>query len=517
MTDKVEENKPPTHTDPDGEINLGELFSAIWRTRTLVLGAVVISALILAGLLAVLRAAIPTQQIFKQAITFTFQGIEKKKYPNDSKFSLADIIAPFVLNEVYKQNNLSKQGIKLHRFTSSVSIHSYSLNYEAVLNRYRARLSAKKLQFSERQEIEKDMHKELKRLQGKNALLQIRLKKRLGISKNLGRKLLHDIFSTWARLSIEQLGVLKLPEGFENKELINLFQLDNLSQNASINLLMDAVGRCKKQIDILQSFGGGQTISDTQSGHTVSSLMRVMEIFELYPNGLKTDSRLFQNYHRQRIKALQIEKKSVNETAEILRLGLESYTTTTPATSPQDSPKPDPVQPQGSSVMQLDGAFISKVISLAQRTVDQEYRTGLLKKYVLLKKKSIEVDRNIENLKIILASSTVPPKSQNSAVPASSGSKEKDRQRGIRYSAEKLNNLWQIAGRLFSQLGTKRLSLNKNLYTNLELPSSQYASSYHPLLNKKTAWIYFSALFAIGIFTSIAGVLWQALRNRTKI
>ncbi len=513
MIDRSTEDASTDNMVRDNEIDLRRLFLIIWRTRYFVLSTVILSGLLLAGLLALTRAAIPSQQVFHQAISFTFQGLVNGKYPNNTDFSIGDVIAPTVLQEVFKTNKLSQHGVKLNAFMSSVSIFPYSPAYGSAFDRYRARLGGKKLKFAERQEVEKEMQEELSKLRGKSALLQLTLNKRIGISKDVGRKLLHDIVSVWSRKSIEQLGVLKLPEGYESKDLVDMDRLKNMSIDGGLYFLAEAIGQSKSYINTLRKYGGGGTIIDESSGHTLNSLVRMLDNFELYPDGLSPQRILLKQYYIQRIQLLKLEKQAKADMAETLKIGLDSYTEDQ-RSALGGSPANDAAGAVGQSpVLQFDDAFIDKIISLAQRSVDQEYRTKLLAEYIALKKTSIRIDRNAKKLATVLATLEKHTSGESGGISRLSNLDSEEAKLALRQSAEKLNEFWGISGRLFDQLSIKRVSHDKQLFNNLELPTSQIYQSHHPIFNKMTAIIYFSVLFALAVLSMFSGVLWQILRG----
>ena len=515
MTDQVKSKKYYDVEEQASEIYLRSLFLMIWRTRYFVGIAIFLSGLVLAVFLALGRGGIPSQQIFHQTISLTFQGVRNGKYPNGIPFSINDILAPDVLHRVYEKNHMSEQHLTYKDFVSSLSIHPYSPLYESVLLRYRKMLDDKKLKFVERQQIEKEMREELSKLQRKGAIIQFIVKKNIGIPESLGKKLLYDIVDTWSSYSIESLGVLRLPEGFESNELVNLNKLVQMEVGSAIYIIVESAGKIADYINKLEKFSSGRTIIDKKSGHTLSSLNRVIENFHIFPNGIALKKELLNKYYTRHIEIQKLRKQTLANMAKALKTGIDSYTTEgqgrqTGRVSPESVSSSQSVQ-QNSSVMQIDNSFIDKIISLAQQSVDQKYRTKLLKRYINLKNQSIRIEENIKKLDLLLSFLDIQGKINNESVSSDKGISTKE---ALRLSGKELNELWGILKNMFDQLSLTRVSYDKHLYHFLAMPSLQ---TYHPILNRGTAIIVFSLLFVIFVLSMIAGLIWQVFKRNEKV
>lgn len=510
--------------DYEGDgIDLKQLFSAIWQTRKLVLACVLIAAVALAGLIAMLRIALPTEQIFQHRIAFTFDGAEKRIYPNATVFSINDLLAPAVLKKVYEDNDLAAQNIKFENFISMVSVYPFAAGFDRVVARYQARLSDRNLTFTERVEIEKDMQKELDARQSHSAQVRLTVRKRIGISKELGQKIVRDIPATWARIGIEQRGILKFVGGFESENLVDETLLNSLDYMLVIDLLRSYLKRLDVYIEKIEDIGGYQTIVDEKSGHTVNSLRRAaMDLSTFKLKELlfvttkfaftKTPERtilFFENKLQQLLRAQDLYKNKAASTKSVLEDYIEQNRAVA-ASSPPNSIST-------TTIAQYGDAVLDRIVTLTLKGTDQQFRQGLTQTRLTNLNRVSELNEEIALTKEIVAKLTDRKNNPSEDPTSARAQMQKMIKVELPRIAADLNHLWQASGRLQEKLSFKKLSYSGKIYSDALLPSSRAVFENHPVVNKRVIILYLAALFIIAIAASALGLINQTINAKRKI
>lgn len=519
------EPNPTTQTTgiiSTNEVDIRSLFKTIWHARYFILGLVMLAALSFAGLISFLTVGIASQQTYQQAVRFVFPEVESGHYPNGSKFSPNDLAAPIIMQSVYKKNKLKSHGIKMNEFTSGLSIVSYAPTLSEAIIRYRIRLASKKLSFVERQEIEKEMANELSNLSNQNAMIRLTFNKRFGIPDELGTKLVNDIAVTWADFSINNRGVLNLPESIERKELIDQSLLDSLDYPIAADLLSQSVRDLRARVFELQKIDGSNSIVDDKSGHTVKSLLRSLSLYSDYELNNLVGSIIEQRIMifpvrtlgalKRRLDVVALERETYELKANVIAKGLREYKSAGPRSDSVNGATNDTTQiPATTAVPQLNEGFLDRIIELSGQRANQEFRETLIQKQINLRQQAIEI-----GLKQKLLKRTINQIVENTSTPSLAANNDasitKNKlQNKIPIYAGKLNNYWMIAGRLFDQLSEKRLSYSNQLYVNLFTPDP--IIKFHPIVNGTTAIIFFSLLFGVAVLGVLLALMLRIFRS----
>ncbi len=273
-------SEPPRAASDDTD--LGAWLVAIWRTRHSMLLAALLTFMALFGLLAFTRAAIPVTQTFRSAVQFVFTGYEKSKYPNGSPFSINDLLAPSILQQVYQQNRIGSFGIDQKTFISAFSVSPYAPGYNEAIARYQERVSDRKLSFTERKEIEEAMKADLTMMGSKGAMLEFNVATRIPLPPQTAEKVLSDTMREWARYNIEQRGVINMPAAVSELQRFDVSKLDTSEPLIVAELVHDGIGRLDKQLQSLIDKSGESAIIDEKTGHTPTSLIRASQITRQY-------------------------------------------------------------------------------------------------------------------------------------------------------------------------------------------------------------------------------------------
>lgn len=500
---------------------------AVWEAiRNSLMRAIVVSvfaAIALGGLIAVYRLVEPATQTFNHAIELVFLNAADSKYPNDTPFSLSDIVAPNILSKVYDYNGLSDRNIKLNEFMSSISIAPYSPTLAETIDRYRDRLSDRKLTFAEKTAIEDEMRREIAQLSRHNALLTFISQKPIPLSRAQGSKILSDIVSEWARDAIERRGVLTTPESHDKSALIDATLVGSLDYNLAVELVQNAVKRLLRRIEEIKAYPGATTLIDKASGLNVLSLERELSAVDDFvvaqigaqidQFGVSRDKEFSSVVLEARIGQLERAKaKSEQERLAVLQLR-ESYKNGSSAeagaaraggvTTGQGRPE---TIPSGTVIPQLSGDFIDRLLTLRDNRTDAEFLQKLANEELELRRKTITIGDEIVRLK-----GAKQAMAQNSPEAVMV---EQRLKRDLDAAVARLNSFWEIAGGLFEEINKAKFSVSSSLYRDLALPSSVRVR--HPVERTLTIGVIVAVMFLVAAITVAISILVELSKSRAK-
>ena len=521
------------------EVSLGDLLRSMWRTRRLVITVMVLTALSLAGLLTFMRIALPSTQTFRHGLHFVFPNVSKGQYPNGSRFTIFDLISPIVLNKVFTDNKLEQYGIKQNEFASALNVSSYSNIEDQVIARYRVRLSNRKLLFVERKDIEADMARELKQI-SRGAILTLTLQKRIGISKNLGQKLLYDIAQSWADTSINEKGVLDLPESLDQKALVDLVQIKILDLPLAAEYLASMSFKLRQQLIELKSITAATTVVDKSTGHNISSLIRALQTLNNYDlahilttafnRSLSTSPSQTVTIFKNRLRDREVERADAARQIEILKDAIAAIDET--PKSNQRELAGTPIAGASSNIGKVSGTttmygeeFFDRLVKFVEQGLDKQGRiarrlekTGLRKKLLSQNQKLAQIDSRMSNDRLLLAQFEAAIRNTGSPAQGNGSSlktiDEASVRKDITNVAENLNGYWDVARRLYAAVSPRNFSYLGHLFSPIALPSAEAYSADHPLFNQQVSVFYLLGVLASGLLALVGGLLWQTIRSR---
>ena len=181
---------------------------ATWRIP--VITAIVLAVLMVAAFL-ILRFILPTTTTtFISRFQFTFPGAEAGRYPNDTRFTINEILDPAILDQVYNDLELNRFGVSHQEFYSAFSIRPFSSTERELVELFRQQLADRRLTFAERERLEQQLKSRLETASRGAAELSLTLPG-LVLPPEVGRAVVQRVPRVWAQLAIEKKGVLKLP------------------------------------------------------------------------------------------------------------------------------------------------------------------------------------------------------------------------------------------------------------------------------------------------------------------
>ena len=214
----------------DDIITLGDIFNIFREARKPIL--ILISIFILTSVLLITYRLIQSyEHRYEQIISFTFSGVEERKYVNGNPFRLNDLLAPSVLRDVHANLKLDEHQISLHELSQAINIKPYSVSRDFIIEKYKSVLEDKEATTIEKQEAQSALEKDLSRASSYSALMTISLSKSL--PETLVIQILEEIPKVWAEQTILIKGAMSVNFNTLSEEIIHnsLYSTDSLIDN----------------------------------------------------------------------------------------------------------------------------------------------------------------------------------------------------------------------------------------------------------------------------------------------
>ena len=345
----------------------------------------------------------PPLMTYSMILSITFPQAEKNQYPNQSPFSLTDIVTRSVIEQVWKNNDLEKQNITLKDLTNIISITQYADNANFIRTRYQEMLSRKNLSQTDVSALERDYKAELDSASKKQALLSLTAPFSSSLSGALARKVLADIPRVWSAQSINDLGVVSIP----NVESENVYG-DNFKRYTPFQItdyFYKSIDNLELTLATIEGFPGGRSLRDPKTGRTVEDLKKKLrEInrfwildFENYatinfkPNEIEVRSAEIQ------LKELKIRQNEWLTQASIYKKSLNDYDSLKDQKESSSYSGIESRTGQGNS-LQLQGDAVQRLINLGSQNKDAEFRQELTNKRVSAEIRSAALEMEISRL-----------------------------------------------------------------------------------------------------------------------
>jgi hypothetical protein len=277
------------HPDPEyiaarekEKLQFRRIVRALRATWRIPLTASAILLVLTAAILFAVRAILPPTRTFISQFHFTFPSAESGRYPNDTPFSINEILDPAILDAVYDQLELDRYGVERNEFYGAFSIRPFLLTESEIAERYRQQLADRRLSFVERERLEQQLKNLLTQASRGAAELSFLPPRRPVIPVPVGRAIVHKVPLVWSRLAIEKRGVLRIP-GFTGS--VNLIAPDAIDQQPlplAIVGLIEASERLDERLTELLKTPGVLTERDPAAGKSVRDIERDLRDLQLF-------------------------------------------------------------------------------------------------------------------------------------------------------------------------------------------------------------------------------------------
>jgi hypothetical protein len=377
----------------DDDISLQPYFDSLRRYRRVIVALTLLAG----GLFAVaaLGAVVvaPSERIATVPFRLLFEGAAQNKYPNDTPFSPSEIVAPPVVAEVYRANELQRFG-KVDDFIDSLFVQQANLERDLLGYEYDSRLADPKLTSVDRARIEEEFRTKRESMVDPTFSLSLRRSERFKVlPPELAQKVLTDTLATWARQAEQTKGVMKYQVPVLSSKVFSRETLENSDYLVAADQLRAGTVRILATITDLEKVPGAQTFRSSKTGVTLPEIRARLEDvmrFELEPllgiirsEGITKNSRLVSLYAKNMVFQLQLDKQEIQSRAQALQSSLRDYVAPTSSVAISDS-RGAGLRPGGGLdtpglMPQLSESFLDRLEKMSALTQkgEMEYRRKL--------------------------------------------------------------------------------------------------------------------------------------------
>jgi hypothetical protein len=401
MIDHAPTPQTSTHLEEQTpeSISLSHLSHTLRRYRKVILLVLAVTMLGYAILALTAYLGAPSQRLTSLSFRLDFEGAARGEYPNKMKFSPADITATPVLLRVWQDEDL-KRFIDFEQFQRSFFVLESNRDYERLLAEYQVKLAEPRLTALDRANLEREFEVKHATLSKSGyALSYVEPGNPVRIPPAMVAKVLTDILANWARNAAVEKRVLDYRIIPLSMNLLKSAAIVNDDYLISLVILRSKVNDLVANVDQMSKIPGVELVR-TSATHTslqeVSLNIKDTTRFRIDPliararlGGLARNwpatLRLLSSqldYDTRELEAAQERERALRQTLDIYQQE-HTFSKTAPVAATPD----ENAQKPGSETVVISESFIDRVVDLANRTADRQYRQDLVDQ---IKKASLE-------------------------------------------------------------------------------------------------------------------------------
>lgn len=402
----------------EDEINLKDLAKSVWRTRKVLLISLVIVSLLFWGGWIIKKLKMPERKVYSLPISLNFKGLDKREYPNGSRFDRLDIISPDVIKSVYDQHQLGQYGLKLDKFFSQVRVIPFNVNIELIKKKYRLLLEGgkkvRRTTLQEINEIRRKQNDELKRanLRGLQVTFSPRKSKiPLSVIKNV----LFDIPKVWALKAINERGVLDANISLSGVSVLDKEILGDLDYMLAIDYIAEKINIILQDIKKLEALPNGLTVKDVETGLKLTDLNNKINDIRTYlliplsgpiqTMGISKNPEVTLFHYLNKKLELETEKQESVHKADLIGSIYSDYMQKNNGQNYASQQKNSQDSSFSHTTTQLGDSFLDRIINMSDKSSDIAYRQGLIdekkqfdNQAINIETTMVRVQRNIDAL-----------------------------------------------------------------------------------------------------------------------
>jgi hypothetical protein len=411
---------PPREQDEyTDDISLRPYLDTLWRYRA-VIGAITLAvgAIFLVGALALIVLA-PVERIASMEFRLLFSGANRNQYPNEAPFSPAEIVAPPVIAEVFRNNELERFG-KYEDFKSALFIQQSNPALEMLAAEYNARLADPKLTTVDRTRIETEFRTRRESLVDPSFAISLRRGERFRtIPEELVQKVLSDTLATWARQADQIKGVTRYQLPVISGEILTKEEIEGSDYLIAADRLRARTAHLLDIIEQMAEIPGALTIRISEGRVSLAELQaRLQNLlrFDLEPlveivraEGVSKQPSLLLPYATGVAQHLELQKQEAEARAQALQTSLRDYVAQSSAPSTVQlptGPTAPLATPGGPTVTpQLSESFLDRLerMSVIAQEGEMDYRRKLTDQIIRETRQVATIDRELSYYKNLQA------------------------------------------------------------------------------------------------------------------
>lgn len=382
----------PEYLEDNYQPLLSGIFRAVWARRGLFLVLAGLTTALIVLVSGMLYLGQTRQNIAEVTFKLMFEGIEKNQYPNELPFTPEDIVAPIILEKVYRENGIDRY-MDFPSFQSAVSVIRRNDRLVFLEMEYSERLSARNLTAPERARLEEEYSRKKAGLMTPVFKLEFVYPGRItAIPRDLQLKVLKDILNSWSDYLITVKGVDRYQIDIVSANILDLETIRSVDYFVAGDIIRRGIGQINSTIRKLEELPGSALIRVGEKRISLSDVryrMRELESFRLSPlpnlisrAGLSKDPRETSAYFDSRLFKISLDRQKAAARQTVYREALERYLERTREVG--RGPSLDPISPPAvqqeapmrvpAIIPQFGESFLSDLIDLGQHDLDFRFR-----------------------------------------------------------------------------------------------------------------------------------------------
>jgi hypothetical protein len=373
--------------DEAGSISLGSILDILRGYRRIIGAAVaaVVTAFAVFTLAIFLLA--PVERVGTIQFRLLFDGAAQGKFPNNTPFSVSEIVGAPVLTEVYRMNELQRFG-KYEDFKDAVFVQQANFNLDMLAYEYQGLLSDPKLTPVDRARIQDEFKKKREAMVDPAYSLCFRRHERLKtMPASLMQKVLTDTLIVWAKQADERKGANKYNVAVLSGNVLQKDILEREDYLVAIDVLRSKAYRVLETLNEIAKLPGARTIHVGQTRTSLADVQTTLEEvvrFKLEPllglirsEGITKNDRGLVLYASNQLFQLRLEKQESADVVAALETSLREYSTGGGSGERKLAGAGGSGSGGQALMPQVDQSFLDKIMALSTAQSDAEYRRKL--------------------------------------------------------------------------------------------------------------------------------------------
>jgi len=336
-----------------------------------------------------------SDRVTTQPFRLDFEGAGNGRYPNNTKFSVTDIVSGPILMSVYKDDDLSRY-VPFGDFSRSVYVLESNRTFERLAAEYQAKLADPRFTAVDRERLQQEFElKQQSIVKNDYAICFTRGSHVIGVPEVVARRVLVDIMNRWADFEVNQQRVTSYQIAVLSPEFLTAQDGNDSDLIASIEVIRQKVNRAIANVDAIRKLPGATQVRTANDHVSLDEVrLRLEEIlrFRLEPlvpsilaSGL-VDRAPTVRFLQSQLEYDQRELDAKNREAEAARQALTIYeqpsgTETVASAAKAAKPAPNAAAAGEALTPQLSESFLDRLIDLTGRSGDAAYRQRLADEY----------------------------------------------------------------------------------------------------------------------------------------
>lgn len=384
-----------------------DILGFLQRHRRGFVSGTLIVGLLTVGAMAVALALPRVDRYCTLDLTPLFVGASDGRYPNKTPYAPQDILANFVVEPVWRAQELDKV-IPLIDLSRNLQVAAGGADLELTRSEYLQKLSNAKLTSAERSAIEAEFTAKLKSMN--SASLTITLGAAGKLTDEQMARFVLALPEEWARAS-EGSGARSydypLPMGEELRLSAAGVATGATASNAVVHAerMKEFSDSLMTAVEAMSKLNGSDGIKDKSGasivdlGHQLNAVRR-NQVIPAYVETLRQARMIdpvgYEAIRSTRTKLLESELTSAKERARVLREAFEGYSDETRLVRGTTGPRVADEPRQSGLMANVDGTFIDRVIEQAVKSRDVEYRRELTDRRLQAELDVVRLTSNLE-------------------------------------------------------------------------------------------------------------------------